>query len=320
MLGFGAAAALAAPFSASAAPAVRLGTVQFGTVQWLADVIRRHRLDARHGVALRTVTLADTGAARVAIMAGAADVVVSDWMFVAAQRAAGTRLCFAPLSNASGGIMVKQASPVRTLADLKGRKLGVAGGPTDKSWLLVRAAAKAETGADLQDTAEVVYAAPPLLNAKLLQGELDAALTFWNFAARLDVAGCREVVSVDDCAQALGLPKTLPLIGFVFKQDWADAHRADIDGLLSAVSDAEALLASSDAEWAAIRPLMDAKSDALFAEMRSRFRAGIAQAAPAQQKKAAEQMFAVLLRTGGPRATAGLHSLPAGIFWPTPYG
>jgi NitT/TauT family transport system substrate-binding protein len=70
-------------------------------------VIRRHRLDAAHGFTLATVPLASTDASRVAIMAGQADIVVLDWPFVAVQRGAGTKLCFAPFSSSSGGIMVR---------------------------------------------------------------------------------------------------------------------------------------------------------------------------------------------------------------------
>ena len=48
----------------------RLGILQFGTVQWVADVIARNKLDSSHGITLRTQTLANTDAGRVALMAG----------------------------------------------------------------------------------------------------------------------------------------------------------------------------------------------------------------------------------------------------------
>jgi NitT/TauT family transport system substrate-binding protein len=308
------------PAFAAAPPEVRLGILQFGTVQWVADVIRRHGLDTAHGFALRDVTLANTDAGRVSLMAEASDVVVSDWPFVASQRAAGTKLAFAPFSSSSGGIMTGPASTLRTLADLRGRKLGVAGGPLDKSWLVVRAAAKASAGLDLATEVQLAYGAPPLLGAKLAQGELDAVLTFWNFAARLEAAGCREIVSVAQCAASLGLPEHLNLIGFVFHEDWAEASRPAIDGFLAAVGDAEKLLIGpgSDAEWQAVRPLMDAADDALFARLKDRFRAGIAPTDAAAQEAAAARLLAILRQTGGARATDGLDRLPPGIFWRRP--
>jgi NitT/TauT family transport system substrate-binding protein len=317
-----AAAASGSPFQARATASVRLGILQFGTVQWIGDIIQRHALDGVNGFSLATTMLANTDAGRVALMAHAADVVVSDWMFVAAQRAAGTRLCFAPFSSATGAIMAAKDSPIQSLGDLAHRKLGVAGGPVDKSWLVVRAAANAAAGADLSQAADVVYGAPPLLNAKLLQGELDAVLTYWNFAARLETAGYRQVTSVDDCARSLGLPAAMCLVGFVFDEDWARQDPGAINGFLAAAAAAGDLLAQSAVEWQQVRPLMNAPDDALFESLKVRFVAGITHPSVEAQQRAATQLFDVLLRTGGSRATDGLSQLPPGIFWqaPAPHG
>jgi NitT/TauT family transport system substrate-binding protein len=306
------------PVLAASMASVRLGILQFGTVQWIGDIIRRHELDTANGFRLVTATLANTDAGRVALMADAADVVVSDWMFAAVQRAAGTNLCFSPFSSSLGGIMVAGSSPIRSLADLTHRKLGVAGGPADKSWLVVRAAAKAASGIDLMQKADIAYGAPPLLNAKLMQGELDAVLTYWNFAARLEAANYRQVISVEDCARSLGLPAAMCLVGFVFREDWATRDSEGINGLLRAASAAGDFLADSGQEWQQIRPLMNAPDDALFEQLRRRFVAGISHPGAEAQERAAEQLFDVLLRTGGMQATEGLKQLPPGIFWPTP--
>ncbi|HEY4171675.1 MAG TPA: ABC transporter substrate-binding protein [Rhodopila sp.] len=300
---------------AASLPVVRLGILQFGTVQWVADVIRRHALDRKHGFVLDQVMLANIDAGRVSLMAGASDVVVSDWVFAAVQRSSGTGLCFAPFSSSSGGLMTGAQSPIRGLADLRGRKLGVVGGPVDKSWLIVQAAGRATQNIDLATAATVVYGAPPLLGAKLKQGELDAVLTFWNFAAQLEADGFRQAVSVAQCAAALGISPRISLIGFVFHEDWAKANRSAVDGFLAAVGEAERLLGQSDGEWLAIRPLMNADSDALFVGLRDRFRAGIAHEGVAEQTTAAEKMFSVLHAAGGSRATGGIDALPPGVFW-----
>ncbi len=297
-------------------PELRLGILQFGTVQWVAEIIRRHDLDRQHGFALRTVKLASTDGGRISLMAGGTDVVVSDWPFVAVQRASGTKLCFAPFSSASGGVIVRQDAPIGSLADLRGRRLGVAGGAADKAWLLVQAAGRKTQGIDLATAADIAYGAPPLLGAKLQQGELDAVLTYWNFSAKLEAAGFREAVSVAECAGALGLPARMNLVGFVFHQDWATATRPAIDGLLAASQQAQQLLAQSPAEWQAVRPLMDAENDAVFERLRQRFCAGIAHPGAAAEEQAAAKMFAILRETGGSLATGGIDALPSGIFWP----
>jgi NitT/TauT family transport system substrate-binding protein len=101
----------------------------------------------------------------------------------------------------------------------------------------------------------------------------------------------------------------------VFRQDWAEKNRQAIDGFLDAVDQAEHLLATSDVEWQQIRPLMDAPDNALFASLRRRFIAGIAELSADSQQATAERVFAILHSTGGTRATVGLSALPDGIFW-----
>lgn len=304
--------------AANPMPSVRLGILQFGTVQWIADIIRRNGLDSASHFALTTTLLANTDAGRVALMANAADIVVSDWMFVAAQRASGTKLCFAPFSSATGGVMASKSSPIHSLADLAHRKLGVAGGPVDKSWLVVRAAAKETAGIDLTEAADVVFGAPPLLNAKLIQGELDAVLTYWNFAARLEAADYQRVISVDECARGLGLPGSMSLVGFVFHEDWAKRDPDTVNGFLTAAALAEDSLGKSSAEWQRIRPLMNAPDDRLFRRLQEGFVEGVSHPDAGAQERAATRLFDVLLRTGGLQATQGLKQLPPGIFWPTP--
>ncbi|MFX8980416.1 ABC transporter substrate-binding protein, partial [Acinetobacter baumannii] len=79
--------------------------------------------------------LASPEAGKIAMRAGNADIMLSDWLWVSRERARGARLTVYPYSTALGAVMVPAASPIKTLADLRGRKLGVAGGAIDKSWL-----------------------------------------------------------------------------------------------------------------------------------------------------------------------------------------
>jgi NitT/TauT family transport system substrate-binding protein len=305
---------LAGALAASLRPAraeatVRLGILPFGSVQWVADVMAHHRLDAAHGFVLQTRTLANTEAGKVALLGRAVDVAVSDWPFVASQRAHGGHLCFAAGSTGSlGGIMVPAASSVRRLADLRGLRLGVAGGPADKSWLLVRAAAHRQ-GIDLASAATLSFGAPPLLDAMQRHGDLDALLTFWNFAARLEADGFREAISVADCAGALGLSAPPLLVGYVFDEGWARADRAACDGFLAAAAEAAHLLATSPEEWTRIRPLMNAPNDTLFAALRRRFIAGIDHPSPQALQQQAERIQGLLASAGAPA------TLPQGVFW-----
>ncbi len=300
---------LASTFAAALPqPVLRLGILPFGSVQWVADTMVRHRLDQSHGFTLQTQRIANTEAAKVALLGHAVDVAVSDWPFVAAQRTHGGTLCFAAGSNGSlGGIMVPAASRIRTLPDLRGKRLGVAGGAADKSWLLVRAAARRQ-GVDLAHEATLSFGAPPLLDAMQRHGDLDALLTFWNFAARLEAAGFRQALSVADCARLLGVKQAPVLVGYVFDAVWARQNPALIGGFLAAASAVASLLAASPAEWDHVRPLMDAPDEALFQALRRRFLDGIAHPSGSEMLAQATQLQALL----GPGTAPGV---PPGVFW-----
>ncbi|MGH7119688.1 MAG: ABC transporter substrate-binding protein [Acetobacteraceae bacterium] len=301
-----------------AMPTVRLGVLAFGTVRWVASIIVRHRLDRAEGLTLKIETLANNDSAKVALLGDSVELIVSDWLFVGAERARGLKLRFAPFSSASGAIVLGRNSTIRSFKDFSNKRLGVAGGPFDKSWMIVRAAAKRENAIDLARAADIVYAAPPLLSAKLKEGALDAVLTYWNYAAALEVAGFHPLVSVSDCAKALGLPAHPPLIGYVFRETWAARNNRAIAGFLAASRAAENLLVRSDAAWLPVRPLMHAADDRLFALLKERFRAGVVPVNPAEEEKAAERLFAILHEEGGTAATGGLTRLPPGVFWPAP--
>src|SRR5215203_6051511 len=152
------------PAGAQEGQAMRIGLLRFGTVAWEIDTIRHEGLDRQHGIALKSVEFASNEAAKVALLAGAVDMIVTDWPWVARQRGEGAAFSFIPYSKAVGTVMIPHDSPIRHLGDLKGRRIGVAGGPLDKSWLLLRAYAQKELGVDLAGASEPVFGASPLLN------------------------------------------------------------------------------------------------------------------------------------------------------------
>src|SRR5262245_35799771 len=153
-------AAAACLFAASAAAdSERVAVQKTGTLAWELDVIRHHGLDRDASLSIVTTELAAPEAGKIALRGGSVDIIVSDWLWVARERSLGGRLVFHPYSGALGAVMVPAASALRTPADLKGRKLAVAGGAIDKSWLLLQAALK-QDGIDLTREASIVYGPP----------------------------------------------------------------------------------------------------------------------------------------------------------------
>lgn len=295
---------------------VRVGVLKFGTVAWELDVIKHHGLDRKAGFELKVVPFASTLATKVALQAGALDVIVSDWFWVSRQRAAGADLTFAPYSRMVGGLMAAADTPIRTLADLKGKRLGIAGGPLDKSWLVFQALAAKRHGIDLDAEVDKVFGAPPLLSEQILAGRIDAVITYWHYAARLEAKGFRRVLDVADAARELGVSGEVPLLGYVFATDWAEADREHILGFLKASREAKAILGESDAEWLRIQTLTRAKDAATLAALQRGYRAGIPARWGAAERDEAARLFALLGALGGEKLVGPSKDLQAGTFWP----
>ncbi len=310
------AAALGAAAAAQAAETIRVGVLKFGTVNWEIDTILRNRLDARRGVTVQVTPFAGEDASGVAFRSGNVDIIVTDWIEVARQRADGDDMTFAPYSSSTGGIMVKAASPITSIADLKGIKLAVAGGPLDKSWLLLQGLARKQAGLDLLAANEVSYGAPPLLAEKLKQGEFDAALNFWHFNARLEADGFRKLVGGDDAAAALGAAGQVSTLGYVFHEGWANRHREAVLGFLAASRDAKELLKSSDAEWDRLHADGVVKDEGKALQtLRDRYRDGIPARTPREEEADAETLFRVLAGLGGEKLVGKATALPPGTYW-----
>ena len=146
----------------------------------------------------------------------------------------GADFTFVPFTTALGAIMVPPDSPIKTLADLKGKTLGVAGGPLDKSWLLIVAYALRTANIDLRTETTQEFGAPPLLAERAKQGEVDAVLNFWPYAARLEAEGFTQLIGLEEVARELGAKGEVSMVGYVFNEHWAARNIAGIARLLSA--------------------------------------------------------------------------------------
>jgi NitT/TauT family transport system substrate-binding protein len=239
---------------------------------------------------------------------------LSDWLWVARERSLGDKLVFSPYSSTLGAVMVQPNSPIKALADLKGKKLGIAGGPIDKSWLLLQALAR-RSGLDLRNDAQVVYGAPPLLAQKALQGEFDATLTFWNFCAELEGKGMRRAVVMDEVMKGLGARGPVAIVGYVFDDGWAARNRAALGRFLDVTRKAKDILAGSAAEWQLLAPRVgvhDAKGLEIY---RQRYLEGIPHRPVADEAADARALYKVLAEIGGADLVGPARELDPGTFY-----
>lgn len=287
-----------APAARAEARKLRVASVKFGTLAWLLETIKAEKLEEKHNLALEIVETATNMSSPVALYGGTADVVVTDWPWALRQRAMGEAVRFAPFSGALGAVVVPADSPIRSLADLKDKKLGVAGSSTDKSWLLLRAYAKRDLDIDLAEITRPQYSAAPLLTEQLKDGRLDAVLNFWTFTARLEAQGFRRVISMSDVLSGLGVDPQPALVGFIWKESAEAELLPAINGFLAAAREANQRLAESDEPWQRLRPLMKAADDEEFKALKAGYRAGIRGYWSDADMKSAEKIMDILLTAG----------------------
>ena len=144
---------------------------------------------------------------------------------------------------------------------------------------------------------------------------MDAALNVWHYDARLEVNGMRPLIRLPEILAGLGVDKPMPLIGWVFREDWATQNRDTLERFLAASQEAKGIMAKSDAEWERLKPLMHAEDNASFAALKAGYRAGIPTCSDGDAPATMAAVFKVLAEIGGDKLVGKSRSLSEGTLW-----
>jgi NitT/TauT family transport system substrate-binding protein len=299
---------------AEAATKIRLGVQKTGTFAFELAIISERGLDRKAGLDIEVTELASPEAAKIALMGGAADMILGDWLWVARQRNLGRLLVFAPYSTALGAVMVPAASPIADLAGLKGKNIAVAGGPLDKSWLLLQALAR-ESDLDIASQANIIYGAPTLLFQKAANGEADATLNYWNFCVALESRGFRRLIGMDEVERRLGAKGPVAMVGYVFGEEFARIHAAALSRFFKIAVEAKDILAHSEADWEKIAKRIGIASEAELALYRQTYIDGIPRRPAAEEAADARALYRILAKIGGPDLAGNATELDEGTFY-----
>ncbi len=294
---------------------IKLAVLKYGTVNWELNVIKHHKLDEKYGINIDITYLTNKNASAIALMSDAVDMIVTDWIWVSRQRDKGENFSLIPYSTAAGAIMVPKDSYINSINDLKNVQIGIAGGSIDKSWILIRAYTIKKFGYDIAKNIEPAYAAPPLINGMVTRGELDGALNYWNYSARLKALNFKNIISVTDVLPSLGIGETLPLIGYVFREEWAKNNPKTIKSFMAASNEARKILASSDEEWKRIKKITGAKNQETLNALKEGFRKGIPNEDTNEYIIPIKNAFKILANLGGKDLVGDSKELANGVIW-----
>ena len=295
---------------------IRIGVVAFGTLQWELTIIQQYALDQSANLHLNLITLANPQAGKIALHAGKVDIGVADWFWIANQRTTNnSSLTFAPYSATAGALVVPATSSISNIQQLAGKRIGIAGGEIDKNWLLLQTVASKHQAINLDASANKVFGAPPILNQQLLQGRLDALLTYWHYAARLEAKGYKRLLDGAQLLRMLGVEEQLPTLGYVFNQNWANQHRESLLSFLEISSKAKNLICSSEPAWKTIQPLLRTEDLTTRTIIRQRYCEGRIQHWGNNEQKAAAKIYSLIAKYH-PKLFPGKSSVLArGTFW-----
>jgi NitT/TauT family transport system substrate-binding protein len=314
VLRFGLIAVIVLGAAVAKADRIRVAVQKTGTLAWELDVIKRHGIERKLDLIIDTLELASTEAGKVALKGGSVDLILSDWLWVARERSLGDTLVFYPASTALGAVMTPAQSSIRSVLDLKDKKLAIAGGPLDKSWLLLQAVAL-RAGIDLRKQAVIVYGAPPLLSQKALQGETDATLTYWNFCAELENRGFSRAIAMENVIRGLGAKGPVAIVGYAFDGNWASRNTSTVERFLAAVHQAKEVLAGSETEWQRLAPKLRLSDASAVAIHRQRYSEGVLRRPLTEEEADARALYLVLADIGGTQLVGAARALPPGTFY-----
>ena len=287
-----------------------------GTVKWELAAMKALGIDKKHNLALTVNDVTDSAAGQIALQAGQADLVVTDFVWVSLQRHQGNMFTMVPHSLAVGGLMVDPSAGIRSIADLKGKTLAVSGSPADKTYVILAAYYNKKTGGNLTTEVSAKFGAPPLVNQLFTGGQAQASLNLWNWNARAKLAGKTELVSVAEMLGALGVTETPPLLGWVFSDATATRKATDLTAFLDASFETKQALIADDSVWDQIRPVMNVgDNSALFKQLRDDYRAGIVRKYSHDEIKPATDAFALLAKFGGTDIVGDATDIAEGTFW-----
>ncbi|MCK5869036.1 ABC transporter substrate-binding protein [Methylococcaceae bacterium HT4] len=294
---------------------IRLGVLAFGTVNWELTAMQQSGMMETENYQLQVVKMANPQAGKIALLSGAVDMIVADWIWVSRQRSQGKGYTFYPYSNTTGALVVAKNSSIKQLQDLKDKKLAVAGGELDKNSLLLQALMQKQGQAKIFNSMEKVYGAPPLLSQQMTLQRVDALLTYWHYAARMEAEGYSVLMTGADILQGLGVQESVPSIGYVFDRLWADNNKAAVQAFLQNTQLTKDLLCTDKTAWQGIKSLTRAKTEEVNLLLRQKYCAGRILSWGEKEQLAAARVYQYLREISSKRLTGNAETIQSGTFW-----
>lgn len=293
-----------------------------GSPSWVMRVIKAQGLDLDNGFRLDLVLSGDKGtraaqATAAMLAADEADLIDTDWLSMERSQQAGEGLtAIFPYGRIMGGMVTAPGAGINSLADLRGRRIGVIRA-SDKNWIVIGAAFRKRYGFDLPREVALDEALSKTALVQWLEaGRVEAAVLPWQLVPGLITdRGFRPLCDVLDLLEELGAPPVATTF-FVVRPDLAIARKELITAFIAAYCGAVRLMRASGRTWLKGVVAVDGSPEMLMALRAAWSRRICCEWAPHDRRRL--QVLSQILEDAGSGEYFSVASIPQSLLVPSP--
>ncbi len=264
-----------AALAAGAAPATAADKVKVvaleGSQLFPVQIMQTKGIAAKHGIEIDLMRVASPTASYTVMQSGDFHISFGGWLSIAVLREKGFKLSnvYSMLSY-TNDLMVKADSPLKSIADLKGKRIGLFGGANAATTWLFRVLSVKYFGFDPTKEAKIHFGAPPLLVGMLERGELDAVLILDPFITQLLETGKFKSIGHIGKIWREKSGQEPMLVAVTVNEPWAKANPEVTRRFVAAFREALIYLRNRPEVWSEIAAAMKVKTEQGAALMRER--------------------------------------------------
>jgi len=221
-----------------------------GTQRFPLYVMRTRGIADKYNLKVEETPVSGPQAQFTAMQTGDFQIATTSWFPVVLMRAQGFRFIIVfPVSSYTDDIVVRADSPLKSMADLKGKRIGISGGPASSGTWIFRTEAVRFFEFDPMKEAKVQFGAAPLLIGLLENNELAAVLIQNPQVVRLlETKKFRSLTSFGDIwREKTG--QDVMLVTIVMNEDWAKANREIAKRFVAAFKESAEYLKAHPEVW-----------------------------------------------------------------------
>ncbi|OGA31076.1 MAG: hypothetical protein A3G80_08400 [Betaproteobacteria bacterium RIFCSPLOWO2_12_FULL_62_13b] len=247
--------------AAAAADKVKVVALQ-GTQLFPVKIMQSKGIAAKHGIEMDLSVVASPQASYTAMQTGEVPIGFTGWIVIASLREKGFKLTNVySMISYTNEIIVKNDSPLKSIADLKGKRVGLFGGPNSATTWLYRLVVQKFYGFDALKDSKIHFGAPPLLMGMMDRGDLDALLLLDPFITRLLETGKYRSIAALGKLWREKTGQSPMLVSVTVDETWAKANPDVVKRFVAAFKEALIYLRDTPEAWTELAKGMGIKTD-----------------------------------------------------------